>query len=257
LKIIDFHTHLCDPQMDGYLALMDKHGVEAAVIYGNVPGYGGLHTGDDILKAAARHPGRLYAGPGIDLRQNVYACADEVERYADAGAVAIKLFPNIGFNPNDERLEPFWRRMEDRGLYCFSHCGWLVPCAKDPSLRVSSQLATPLCFEVPARRHPKLNFVFGHFGGGYSYLETVTLLTRLPNCYADVCPGWGRWVWEQRMPGIECVDMSRILFGTDNAGERYHDDIEFWTKTFKAYGRSEAQVADFFANNAARLLKRG
>ncbi|HRU04462.1 MAG TPA: amidohydrolase family protein [Candidatus Brocadiia bacterium] len=257
MKTIDLHIHLCDPKMDDYVALMDKNGVEAAVVYGNVPGYGSPYTNEDILAAVARHPGRLYAGPGIDLRRPAYDCADDVERYAEAGAVAIKLFPNIGFDPNDDRLEPFWRRMEDTGLYCFSHCGWLVPCAKDPSLRVSSLLATPLHFEVPARRHPKLNFVFGHFGGGFSYLETITLLTRLPNCFADVCPGWGRWVWEQRMTGIECVDISRIFYGTDNAGQGYPESLDFWNKTMKSFGRSEAQIADFFYNNAAKLLKRG
>ena len=259
MKKYDIHTHLdhSDPSMDTYVRTMDKHDVEAILCHGwPARDYGLDIDNEDVLRAMKRHAGRIYGSAYVDLRQPVPQCVDEVARYADAGCVCIKVFPNLGFDPNDEAFEPVWQKMEERGLMCLSHCGWLAPCRANPQMRIQSLTATPLHFEVPARRHPGINFIFAHFGGGFSYLETVTLLSRLPNCYADVCPGWGKWVWQNRMPGLEGLDMSRILFGTDSAGERYAEDEAFWTYTFRSYGRSKAEIQDFFYGNAARLLGR-
>lgn len=259
MRIIDVHTHIDegDLMMDKYVGLMDRHGVEAIICHGVPPGYGFTRNNDHIMEAMQRHKGRIYGSPHIDMRRPVSECIAEVDRAAEAGAVSIKVFPNLGSDPNDEALEPVWQRVEEHGLMCLSHCGWLAPNVHNPQMRVQSITSSPYHFEVPARRHPGINFIFGHFGGGATYLETVTLLSRLPNCYADVCPGWGRWVWEHRMPGLEGLDMSRILFGTDLAGEGYAYYQEYWTQVFQSYGRTDAEIGDFFYNNAARLLGLG
>ena len=259
MKKIDIHTHIDvkDPTMDTYVGTMDRLGVERILCHGWPAKEFGFSTGnEEVMRAADRHPGRICGSPHVDLREPVGDCVDAVKRYADLGCVCIKLFPNLGFDPNDEHLEPIWQTMEDRRLLCLSHCGWLMPSKANPQMRIQSLTSTPLHFEVPARRHPGINFIFGHFGGGFSYLETVTLLTRLPNCYADTCPGWGRWVWQSRLPGLEAAPMSRILFGTDGAGETYDKHEEFWAQTFRSYGRSVSDIEDYFYNNAARLLER-
>ena len=244
--------------MDTYVKAMDKYDVEVVLCHGLASeDYGFDYDNEDIVRAVKRHAGRVLGSAYIDLRKPVQECIDEVEKCAEAGFVCVKLFPNLGFDPNDECFEPFWQRVEDLGLLCLSHCGWLGPNRAKPHLRIQSITATPFHFEVPARRHPGINFIFAHFGGGASYLETVTLLSRLPNCYADVCPGWGRWVWQQRMPGLEGVDMSRILLGTDGAGEGYFETEAFWIQTFKSYGRTMQQIEDVLYNNAYRLLGLG
>ena len=257
MKKIDVHTHLSqeDPSMDTYVDLMDRYEVERIVCHGwNAKAYGRALDNEDILKAIKRHPDRIYGSPYIDFLRPVQECIDAVDRFADVGCVCIKLFPNFGYDPNDERFEPIWQKVEDRGLMCLSHCGWLLPNQAHPKMRIQSLTATPLHFEVPARRHPGINFIFAHFGGGASYLETITLLSRLPNCYADICPGWGLWVWQNRMPGLEGVDMTRVLFGTDGAGERYGASEVTWTQILKSYGCTDSQMHDFFYGNAARLL---
>ena len=158
MKKIDVHTHISreDPTMDTYVASMDRHDVEKILCHGwAARDYGFALDNDDVLRAMQRHPGRILGSAYIDLLRPLPACLDDVDRYADAGCVCVKLFPNYGYDPNDERFEPFWQRVEARGLLCLSHCGWLMPNAANPQMRIQSITATPFHFEVPARRHPR------------------------------------------------------------------------------------------------------
>lgn len=255
MKIIDIHTHIDvnDPHMDEYIRSMDRHQVEAALVMAT-PRLAGIRGNEAVERVVRRHRGRLYGGVHVDLREPGRTSIRLVRKYADAGFKCVKLFPNLGFDPNDEKHEPFWQAVEDLGLMVLSHCGWLMPDRDRPKLRMSSLTATPFHFEVPARRHPKTNFLFAHFGGGASYLETVVLLSRLPNCYADTCPGWGTWVWKNRMPGLRGLDPAKILYGTDNAGSEYGASIREHTAMMRANGYKSTDLKKFFHDNARRLL---
>jgi len=112
----------------------------------------------------------------------------------------------------------------------------------------------PLSLQVPARRHPGINFVFAHFGGGATYLETITLCERVGNCFADCCRGRGQWVWEHRMPGLEDFPTDKFLYGTDNMGERYLDDETLWTELVTDMDQAPEELEMFFDGNAARML---
>ncbi len=252
-KKIDIHTHatLQDPGMDKYLAVMDKHGVEAALVHGSmIEG----RQNEEVLCAVKAHPNRLYGSVYVDLLKPVPECIELVKRHADEGFKSVKLFPNFGYDANDEKYEPFWQVVEDMNLMCLIHCGWLGHSKERAHLHIQSLTATPFHFEVPARRHEGINFIFAHFGGGASYLETVTLLSRLPNCHADTCPGWGWWVWAHRMPGLEGLDFSHVLYGTDNAGDGYERDEHWWTMHLTSMGRTKDDLDLYFYGNAARLL---
>ncbi|MBN1676036.1 MAG: amidohydrolase family protein [Kiritimatiellae bacterium] len=255
MKKIDIHIHLQkdDPTLESYLAHMDAHEVEAALVHATSREEVGNEA---VRKAVSAHPDRLYGSVYVDLRRPVYACIDLIKEYRAHGFKSIKLFPNLGYDPNDEQFEPFWQAVEDLGLMCLSHCGWLAP-APDKRERRSSLTATPFHFEIPARRHPGINFIFAHFGGGATYLETVTLLSRLKNCYADTCRGWGVWVWEQRMPGLKGLDFHHVLFGTDSIGAQYGEHEKWWTQTLLDMGRSEDDLKLYFYENNARLLGLG
>jgi len=260
MKSIDIHIHVPvnDLSMDGYVKAMDRFGVEAALVHG-VPA-GRLWSGcgnEAVARAARRHRGRLFGSVHVDLRRPLKENIRLVRQYADLGFRSIKLFPNLGFDPSDERHEPFWQTVEDLGLMALSHCGWLMPNKLQPKLRLQSLTASPFHFEVPARRHPKINFIFAHFGGAATYLETVVLLSRLPNCYADACPGWGLWVYENRMPGVQTLDRAKVLFGTDGAGDLYGKSIRKWSKVMRSNGYNSADLRKYFYENGARLLKIG
>lgn len=253
MKKIDIHMHVPpdDPLFDNYLKIMDRHEVEAALVHGSLfPG----QDNEEVLRAVKAHPDRLYGSVHVDLRRPVRECIRLVRRYANEGFRSIKLFPNLGFDPNDEKFEPFWEALEKQGLLCFSHCGWLTdkgPCARQ---RLRSELATPFHFEVPARRFPKLRFIFAHFGGAAAYLETITLTLRLPNCFADTCPGWGQFIFAHRLPGLEALDFRKILYGTDGAGEAYSQQEYWWRETILSLGKTPEDFRRYMYDNAAELL---
>lgn len=119
----------------------------------------------------------------------------------------------------------------------------------------SSITATPFHFEVPARRHPGINFIFAHFGGAASYLETIVLTSRLKNTFADTCHGWGQWVFENNMPGLKSLDKDQILYGTDGAGNLYGKQEIWWTKKLSSLGWNKKEMYKYFYLNAAKLLK--
>ena len=276
---IDIHIHArpeYGPTMDGYVRLMDEHDVAVALVHAthtlpegtSAPGNAALSpvlvvqdrclplqaNDDAVLAACEAHPGRLYGSVCVDLRDPPAHNITKIERYAAAGFRCVKMFPNLGFDPNDEIHEPVWQAIESLGLACLSHCGWLLHRESTRGTRLSCLTASPLHFEVPARRHPGINFIFAHFGGGATYLETITLCERLDNCFADCCRGWGVWVWAHRMPGVEDFPMDKFLYGTDNIGASYSEDEVWWTELLTDMGRTPEELAQFFRGNAARLL---
>ena len=250
MKKIDIHIHPVegDPQMDGYVEIMDKYEVEAALVHGST-----LATLNNaaVLRAVKAHPDRLFGSVYVDLREPIEKCVDLVRRHSDEGFKSIKLFPNLGYDPSDEKFEPFWQVVEDLGLMCLSHCGWLGIKGRR---RISSRTASPMCFEIPARMHPGINFIMAHFGGGDTYLETLTYTSRLENMFADTCPGWGRWVFQHRMPGLEGLNFEKVLYGTDTAGDRYGQDEQWWTQTLFSMGKCKEDLYRYFYENGAKLL---
>ena len=252
MKKIDIHTHIMadDAAMDRYLEAMDKHNVEAVLVHG-LPMEG--RGNEAILEAVRAHPDRIFGSAHVDLREPAEQCIDTVRHYASEGFKCVKLFPNVGFDANDECHEPFWQAVEDLGLMCLTHCGWVAP-SLGASTRLSSLTASPFHFEIPARRHPGINFIFAHFGGGATYLETVVLISRLANCFADTTPGWGRWVFEQNMPGLTGLDFSKVLLGTDNAWDSYTEQDAWWTDTLRSQGCTDDDITRYFHTNAAGLL---
>lgn len=88
----------------------------------------------------------------------------------------MKMLPNLGFDPNDEIHEPVWEAIEAHGLACLSHCAYVAHGIDTGRMQLSSLTASPFHFEVPARRHPGINLIFAYFGGGATYLGTITLL---------------------------------------------------------------------------------
>lgn len=110
---------------------------------------------------------------------------DELERAAALGAVLIKLLPNShGFDPADERLLPFFRKLADLELPLLIHGGF------EHTLPVIDQR-----FGDPLRLRPALEagatVIVAHCGtAGWLHLrETfgafLELAASYPNCYGD------------------------------------------------------------------------
>ena len=265
MKVIDIHAHcsLDHKDMDSFVDEMDRCGVGKALVHACPEEYIKGYAGDEtVALACRRHEGRLIGSMHIDLRQPLNYCLEKLENYASQGFRAVKMFPNLGFSPGDEAYEPFWQSMERLGLICFAHQGILGQ-LKDRRTYNSALLACPYQFEMPARRHPGVDFIFAHFGGHSFYLQTLTLLSIFPNCYADTCGGAGPWLFENRAAGLSSVSFDKVLYGTDkpkfNADsgayiDSYEKHIAWWRAMHSSMGRSRQELESYFHGNAERLL---
>jgi uncharacterized protein len=82
-----------------------------------------LISNDYVLQTAQSHPDQLLAGVSINPRRR--GAIPELERCAAAGAVLVKILPNVqGFDPSAESYRPFWKRMAELHLPLLSHVGY-------------------------------------------------------------------------------------------------------------------------------------
>ena len=118
---IDIHIHPkpdSDPALDDYVRIMDEHDVAAALVHGAPTDLLGASvespsSNEAVLAACVKHPDRLYGSCHIDLREAPERNIRKVKHYGAAGFKCVKMFPNLGFDPNDEM-----RRRDGAGGRC-------------------------------------------------------------------------------------------------------------------------------------------
>lgn len=141
----------------------------------------------------------------------------------DDGCVGIKLYPNLGFWPTDEDLDPVFAYAEEHGVPVLTHCsrggihyrGPIVPPMRrhhrtDEYLRggrkeLFGQYSDPDGFIPVLEKYPSLRLCFAHYGGGEEWRRYLTYARpvrardswirkindiledgRFPNVYVDV-----------------------------------------------------------------------
>ncbi|HXY94317.1 MAG TPA: amidohydrolase family protein [Acidimicrobiia bacterium] len=122
------------------LELMDRQGIEAALVYGGTVStieYH-LHRDFEVLWANVRaynrwldddwgyaRDGRLYCPPLMVLTDVGEACK-ELDRVLAAGAriVQMRLGPAFGRSPADPHFDPFWARLNEAKIPLATHLGW-------------------------------------------------------------------------------------------------------------------------------------
>lgn len=203
-KLIDIHSHL-NADADATIKEMDSMNIELRLIMGHPTA-----PNKDMLAAVAKYPDRLIGGAYIDPRSGAKAL-DDLRRYHGEGIPVVKLFPNLGYYPDDDAFAPFFDLIDELGMAVLSHCGWLTP-----SMGVSAAYYShPGRFEKVIRAHPDTIFIMAHMGGIAGFLETVMLTTRTPNTYTDCSPGQGVWVLECTGAIAASIPADRLMFGLD------------------------------------------
>ena len=119
--IIDAHNHLWGGD-DGtkMLARMDELGIEKTVIMGAPGDFRFLNDG--VVKACRRFPKRFIGGAYYDPREGKKAIA-ALKRYAGEGLRIVKLFPNLGYFPDDPKYGAFFDQVADLKMGVLSHNG--------------------------------------------------------------------------------------------------------------------------------------
>ena len=172
--IFDGHNHVWG-ERDGssMVARMDELGIETTLIMG-LPAADGNGR---LLAPMKRYPKRFVGGAYYDPREGKKAI-DALKRWDDKGLRIVKLFPNLGYYPDDPKFGKFFDAVAKRGMAVLSHCGWL---GGGEGKAWASYYALPGRFEKIIRTHPETVFIMAHFGGIPGVLESVMLATRTPD----------------------------------------------------------------------------
>lgn len=225
------------------LAEMDATGVERALV---LPIAFGLPFGDDLTERfmqAIRTAGaeaRLVFGASV--HHSDAAAVEKLERYARAGARAVKLHPaGQRFFPDSENAMRIYEACGRLGMAVFFHAG---RAGIEPEY--THQFTLMRNYEDMLRRFPQVQFILGH-AGARDFADAVPLARKYPNAWMEI---HGQGVTRLHEL-IEAVGHDRLLFGSD--WPFYHQAATLAKVLIVTEGRPEARRA-ILHGNADRLF---
>jgi len=169
--------------IDDYIALMDNHGIDKAVIVGFnvITAYDVcLVTNDDLANLVTLHPDRLIGFACIDV-----PAPDAIDQldYAisSLGLKGVKLVPPVQkFDISDPQYNPLWRKILDLNIPLWTHTGdqWWT----NGSI---AEFGHPLLIDKLAMRFENLTIIMGHMGTPW-FWDLWSVVRRHLNVYADI-----------------------------------------------------------------------
>jgi hypothetical protein len=180
-----------------------------------------LVSNDYVFETVRKHPDVFLSGPSINPQRE--DALDEVHRCADAGAVLVKVLPNVQqFDPANPKYKPFYRALAGRKLPLISHVGYEFSLAgRDQTLGDPERLHTALDEGVTVIAAHACSYGLLFYE---KFIPTLLDFTkRYPNFYADVSAltlphRLKMLLYLRRHPELH----HRLLFGTDYPLSVFH-----------------------------------
>jgi predicted TIM-barrel fold metal-dependent hydrolase len=175
-----------------------------------------------------------------------------LESWLRRGMRGVKMYPPIGFNPDDPRAMAVYAAAQAHGLPVFLHMGRT---AAHPNL--SSAHARPLFLEQVGLAYPKLTVVIGHFAAPWQD-EAWQIAMGFPAFRFDLSTSGG---WDPKPLRMviehDPVGLGRILFGSNGDGANNLDHAAKTRTRLQQAGFSAAELQAIFQDNGQRLLGSG
>jgi predicted TIM-barrel fold metal-dependent hydrolase len=194
---------------------------------------------------------RIIPFMGIDpSRRDAVEILEDLTRKHDPKGV--KVYPATGWYPYWERLEAFWKAVDDHGLIAVTHAG----AAWGP---LADHYCHPIFFQEVAERYEDAVFIIAHLGGKWRS-EMYDLIERLDNVYAD-CSALQGW-----LPGSPEMAIARLkemaeripdraLFGSDFPLFEWNYSTQQWVRfVLDSDWGNEAVKEKVLSGNARRIL---
>lgn len=221
--IIDTHTHMLrECTADALRESLALTGVDRILLASLPPPrhQSGLASNEDAARIRDLFPDRVAALIGI-YPPHVDESLREIDRYHKRGFVGVKIMPNDGYLPDDERHLRVFEEINARKMIVLSHCGRCAP-AGNPDIPQCTLNSHPYRFEPLIRVFTDTDFIFAHAGGRTMYEAAFDLVRHHENAWTDTCPGNGTWVLKfAPREWLDVLNWDRLLFGTDTVyGDR-------------------------------------
>lgn len=250
--IVDFHLHLVggvDKMVADHLKLMDDAGVDVTVLQAidAVEGGWDTHGNDEVLRVVRQHVGRFVGGIYVDPRDKDWR--ETIDRYHGEGFGCIKMWPPVGYYPDDEQFLPVFEHINEVKLPVLLHAGLTADGAT-----TASKYADPMRMEGLIRRFPDIRFILAHWGGLGTFHQAWAIASWNPTVYLDTsAKGWG---WPgvahfNMLAPLYPLDFGRVVWGTDNL-DAPGRDMAFCRQFLKDIGKEE--FADRVFGETAKAL---
>ena len=165
-----------------------------------------LTAGNDAMLALlAREPDRVRMMTTVNPNYTEHAVA-EIDRCHAAGAVGIKLLASR--RADDPLLDPVAEAAARHGVPILHHI-WQHRRREWPSQEISDGADLARL----AERHPRVNFILAHIGGGGDYMHTFAAVKEYPNILPDLSgSGVDRGMLDE---ALAALGPDRLLWGSD------------------------------------------
>lgn len=261
MRIVDAHVHVrgeADPAE--VLKRMDANGVARMIVLSTTDRVSlsgtraNLEVTRKIFEAAPdRLTGLAWVNPAIEGIADLTA-----EALADMGYAGVKIIPDHWF-AHEERLEPFWERMNDLAAPILFHTGILY------GYDDASRFCKPVYLEE-LLHYPKIRFAMAHISWPWCE-ECLAVMGRFRaasgdrpwQSYVDLTPGTPKHIRKQAVANaIDFCGADHIMFGTDNTipgdmknqGER----VQEYLGILDEIGLDEAQKERIMSGTADELF---
>ena len=203
-----------------------------------------LTVGNDAMLALAEREGeRVRVYVAVNPNDTSHALA-EIERCVARGAVGIKLAASR--RADDPLLDPICDVASARGLPILHHI-WQHRRRDWPGQEASDGVELGRL----AARHPAVQFILAHIGGGGDYAHTFAAVRDMPNVHLDLS---GSGVDRGMLDGaLAAVGARRLLWGCDITIETGLAKL----RALQVIGLGAEELADVRWRNAARIFPRG
>lgn len=158
-----------------------------------------------LLELMRAHPDRIRGYVTVNPNFTDHALR-QIETGFDMGMIGVKLAASR--RAGDRLLDPIAELAAVRRAPVLQHI-WQHRQREVPGQEISDAIDL---MELAAR-HPKTQFILAHIGGGGDWAHSLRALVGVPNIWVDLSgSGVDRGMLELC---IECVGVSRLLWGTD------------------------------------------
>ncbi len=197
--------------------------------------------GNDAMAAiAGAKPERVRWYATLNPNHTVHALA-ELERCRSLGAVGIKLLASR--RADDPLLDPICEVAAELGFPILHHI-WQHRTREWPNQEISDGRDLGML----AARHPAVNFILAHIGGGGDWAHTLAAVRDIPNVYPDLSgSGVDRGMLDA---ALAALGARRLLWACDLTMETGLAKL----RALQVIGLSDDELADIRWRNASRLF---
>jgi predicted TIM-barrel fold metal-dependent hydrolase len=185
---------------------------------------GEIGDNEYVFSVIKGHEDRVRSAIYVDPRNP--NTIDDLSKYADLGAVAVKMWPPVGFYPSEKEYYPIYEKIAELKLPIMVHTGYTnVSLTTGKRCAADTIYAMPLSLDGVIHAFPEINFILAH-GGDPDFASALLQAYANPNVYINVCGMADETGWDARIfkfvkamaGGCAPLSYDKIVWGSDNLG---------------------------------------